>query len=136
MNRIKKSNALIFTVILQILCFIPVCSFVHFHHAHNDDGLQIIVSIHPIDCHTKNHDDHHSDDHQHREMDHCDLNQTFIRPTPKIATDLPTRLYSTASVVAINKPDLLYLIQKFDSLLPQQKIFFPQISSRSPPYLS
>ena len=136
MIRIKKSNALIFAVILQILYFIPVCSFIHVHHAHSDDGLQIIVSTHPIDRHTENHNDHHSDDHQHSESDHCEIDLTFIRPTPRIVTELPTKLYSTASLVIQNKPDLSFIIQKFDLLLPQQKIFFSSISSRSPPHLS
>ena len=136
MNRIKKSNALFFAVILQILYFIPVCSFIHVHHAHSDDGLQIIVSTHPIDRHTENHNDHHSDDHQHNESDHCEIDLTFIRPTPRIVTELPTKLYSTASLVIQNKPDLSFIIQKFDLLLPQQKIFLSLISPRSPPHLS
>jgi hypothetical protein len=45
-------------------------------------------------------------------------------------------LYSTASLVIQNKPDLSFIIQKFDLLLPQQKIFFSSILPRSPPYLS
>lgn len=136
MNRIKKSNALFFTIILQILCFTPVCSFIHFHHTHSDDELQTIVSAHPIDHHTENHNDHHSNDHQHCEWELCDVDLTFIRPTPKIVTEFPSKLYSTASLVIQNKPDLSYIIQKFYSDLFQQKVFFSSVSPRSPPHLS
>ncbi len=134
---IKKNNALIFTVILQILCFTLVCSFIHFHHTHSDDGLQIIVSAHPIDHHTENHNDHHSDDHQHSESGHYDVDLTCTkRPTAKIVTEIPTILYSTASVVKLNKPSLSYIIQKFYSPLSSSRILISQISPRSPPYLS
>ena len=136
MNRIKKSNALIFTVILQILCFTPVCSFIHFHHTHSDDELQITVSVHPIDHDTENHNDHHSNDHHHCEWEHCDVDLTFIRPTTKIVTELPTKPYSTASIVIQSKPDLSYIIQKFYSDISQQKVFFSSVSPRSPPHLS
>ena len=136
MNRIKKSNALILTVILQILCFTPVCSFIHFHHNHSGDELQITVSVHPIDHDTENHNDHHSNNHHHCEWEHCDVDLTFIRPTPKIVTELPTKLYSTASLVIQNKPDFSCIIQNFYSDRSQQKVFFPSVSPRSPPYLS
>jgi hypothetical protein len=45
-------------------------------------------------------------------------------------------LYSTASLVIQNKPDLSYIIQKFYSDLSQQKVFFSSVSPRSPPHLS
>ena len=132
----RKKTTFITTVILQIFCFIQICSFVHFHHTHSDDGLQIIVSVHPIDHDTENHNDHHSNDHQHCEWEHCDVDLTFIRPTPKIVTELPTKLCPTASIVIQRKPDLSHIIQKFYSDLSQQKVFFPSVSPRSPPRLS
>jgi hypothetical protein len=49
---------------------------------------------------------------------------------------LPTRLYSTPSVVILNKPDLSYIIQKFYSHLSSPRILISQVSPRSPPYLS
>ena len=132
----RKKTTFISTVILQIFCFIQICSFLHFHHTHSDDELQILFSVHPIDHDTENHNDHHSNDHQHCEWEHCDVDLTFIKPTPKIVTELPTKLYSTASLVIQNKPDLSYIIQKFYSDLSQQKVFFSSVSPRGPPHLS
>jgi len=132
----RKKIIFISTVILQIFCFIQICSFVHFHHTHSDDKLQTIVSVHPIDHDTENHNDHHSNNHRHCEWEHCDVDLTFIKPTPKTVTELPTKLYSTASLVIQNKPDLSYIIQKFYSDLSQQKVFLSSVSPRSPPRLS
>ncbi len=132
----RKKTTFISTFILQIFCFIQICSFVHFHHTHSDDELRIIFSIHPVDHHTENHNDHHSNNHNHCEWEHCDVDLTFIRPTPKIVTELPTKLNLTASLLIKNKPDLSCIIQKFYSDLSQQKVFFSSISPRSPPHLS
>lgn len=139
MVKFIKNKSFPFILILNILYFTQIYPFVHFHHTHNEDGFQIVVSTHPIDRHTENHNDHHSDDHQHSESDHYDVDLTFIRqpkPTPKTVTDLPTRLYSTASVVILNKPDLSYIIQKFYSHLSSPRVLISQVSPRSPPYLS
>ena len=133
---IRKSNAFIFTVILQILCFLQICSLIHFHHIHSEGEFQIIVSVHPVNQHNPNHNDHHSDDHQHSEGVHSDIDPTFLRPTPRIVTELPTKLYLTASLVIQNKPDFSCIIQNFYSDRSQQKVFFPSVSPRSPPYLS
>lgn len=132
-----KNKALTIISILQVLYFIQIYPLIHFHHNHSEDGFQVVVSIHPIDRHTENHNNHHSDDHQHSESDHYDVDLTFIRrPTPKIVTDLPTRLYSIESVVILSKPDPSYIIQKFYLHLSSPRILISQVSPRSPPYLS
>jgi hypothetical protein len=114
-----------------------ISSLLHFHHTHSEGESQLIVSVHPVDQHTSNHNDHHSNDHQHSERDHYDVDLTFIwQLTPKTITDFPTRLYSKASVVTLNKPAPSHIIQKVHPFILQQKVYSSSISSRSPPYLS
>jgi len=132
----RKKITAISTVIVQILCFFQICSFVQAHHTHSDDELQVIVSAQPINHHTENNNDHPSNDHQHCEWKYCGIDQTFIRSASRIVTELPTTFYATASLAIQNKPDLSCIIQNFYSDLSQQKVFFSSVSPRSPPHLS
>ena len=131
----RKKIISISTVILQIICFSQICSFVQAHHTHSADALQVIVNVHPINHHSENNNEHPSNDHEHCEWKYCGVDRTFIRSAPRVATELPTMFYATASL-AINKPDLSCIIQNFYSDLSQQKVFFSSVSPRSPPHLS
>ena len=136
MNQLtRKKITSISTVLLQIICFFQICSFVQAHHTHSDDALQVIVNVHPINHHTENNNEHPSNDHQHCEWKYCGVDRTFIRSAPRIATELSTLFYATASL-AINKPGLSCIIQNIYSALSQQKVFFSSVLPRSPPHIS
>ena len=133
----RKKITSISTVLLQIICFFQICSFVQAHHTHSDDALQVIVNVHPINHHhTENNNEHPSNDHEHCEWKYCGVDRTFIRSAPRIATELPTIFYSTASFAIKNEPDLSCIIQNFYSAPSPQKVFFSSALPRSPPHIS
>ena len=133
---IKQSTVLIFVVILQIFCFFQVSSFIHLHHTHHEDGLQIIISVHPVDHHTPNHSDYHSNGHHHPSDDHHELDLTFVQSRLRKVHTLSAGFFFQSKVVTLIKPGSSNNIPSFYSYVPSKRIFSSSIFSRSPPNLS
>lgn len=132
----RKSRVFFFIYILYIFYFIQISSFIHFHHTHSEDGLKVIVSVHPVDHHTAHHDDHHSGDHHHQDNDHLNIDLTFIKSKLRIAKDLSTRFHPQTGLVAFSKPSCTQLHKNVYSFPSPRIIFSSSILSRSPPYLT
>ena len=137
MNKfIKQNSVLLFIAIFQVVCFFQVASFIHFHHIHNEDGYQIVVSIHPFDHHSPNHNDHHSEDHHHPSDEHHQINLSFVKSSLNKVHALSAGFYFQSTVVTLIRPGFTNNIPRFDYYVPSKRIISSSIFSRSPPNFS
>ncbi len=56
-------------LVLILAYFSQVYPWVHFHHSHDEQGLPIEISVHPVGVHPDAIDDHHDDVHHHHRFD-------------------------------------------------------------------
>ena len=145
MNKfIKQKSGLIFIAIFQVVCFFQVTSLIHLHHTHTADGFQIILSFHPVYCHTPNHndyhhndnnpDDHHHENNNHPRDNHHELDLTFVKSRLGKVHILSAEFSFLSSVVTLNKPEFSSNTPTIYCYVASKKIFSSSIFSRSPPY--
>jgi len=131
---IKQKSGLLFIAIFQVVCFFQVTSFIHLHHTHNADGLQITLSFHPGYCHTPNHNNYHHDDNNHTRDNHHELDLTFVKSRLGKVHTVSAEFSFLSNVVTLNKPEFSSDTPIIYCYVASKKIFSSSIFSRSPPY--
>ncbi len=64
-NKIMRPNWRKLPLILILAYFSQVYPYVHFHHSHDEQGLPLEISVHPVGVHPDAIEDHHDDVHHH-----------------------------------------------------------------------
>lgn len=136
---IKKNNVKILGVIVLVMLCTQVFPYIHFHHTHDDNNFNIIVSSHPINHEKSHNSEQHNGEHQHQHKsnEHIEGSWNYVKTVPRLALKFSTNSLWITDIVLDEQLEQVTIVQiETNYPPPKQILFFPSLSRGPPAYLS
>lgn len=123
-------------IVLVTLC-IQVFPYIHFHHTHDDNNFNIIVSSHPINHEKSHHSEQHNGEHNHESNEHIVGSWNYVKSVPRLVLKFSTNLQWITNIVFDEKLEQITIVQVGTNHPPPKQVLLSPNLSRGPPtYLS
>lgn len=128
-------------MILGVIVLLTLCAqvfpYIHFHHTHDDNSFNIIVSSHPINEEKSHHSEQHNGEHHHEGNEHFAGDWNFIKSISSSPLKISANLKWITNIIFDEKLEQVSIVQKESKHPPPKKISLSPDLSRGPPaYLS
>jgi hypothetical protein len=132
---IKKNNFMNLGVIVLLTFCAQVFPYIHFHHTHDNNNFNIIVSSHPINLENSHHSEQHNGEHHHEGNEHIVANWNYIKTISNSPLKVSVSLKCITNLFFNEKSVHVSIVYKKSIHPPPNKISFSPDLSRGPPAL-
>ena len=121
-------------ILLLIFCtqFFP---YIHFHHSHDDNNFNIIVSSHPVKHENNHHSEQHNGEHHHEGNEHIVADWNYIKTVSNSPLKISVNLEYITNLIFDEKVIQISIVYKEPTHPPPNKNFISPDLSRGPPAL-